>query len=99
MEVNQTENQSNSLFKILLLINLIAVTFWIVGQNINVYRYAIVGVIFEFLWLPMIAAIILLPFASFKYWYKDKFKVTSKFFYLFLFCILSIVTLYILTKK
>ena len=97
MESNQTKNQSNSLFKIILLFNGIALTFCIVSQNVNVYRYTIVGAIFEFLWLPIMAIIILIPFASFYYWFKDTFKVTSQFFYLLLLYVLSILAFYILT--
>ena len=97
MESNQTKNQSNSLFKIILLFNVIALTFCIVSQNVNVYRYASVGAIFELLWLPIMAIIILIPFASFYYCYKDTFKVTSQFFYLLLLYFLSILAFYIFT--
>lgn len=98
MELNRIENKGNSLFIILLLIHLVVVTVWLVGQNINVYRYVIVGAIFEILWLPMIVTIIFMPIASFYYWYKDKFKRTSKFLYLLLGTILSIVILFSLTS-
>jgi NADH:ubiquinone oxidoreductase subunit K len=97
MESKQTKNQSNSLFKIILLFNVIALIFCIVSQTVNVYRYAIIGAIFELFWLPIMAIIILIPFASIYYWYKDKFKVTSQFFYLLLLYDLSILTFYILT--
>jgi hypothetical protein len=97
MENNQTKNQSNSIFKIILLFNVIVLTFCIVSQNVNVYRYAIIGAIFELLWLPIMVITILIPFASIYYWYNDKFKVTSQFFYLLLLYVLSILTFYILT--
>lgn len=97
MKINKTKNQSNRHFKILLLFSFIALTFCIVSQNVNVYQYAIVGAIFEFLWLPIMATLILIPFASFYYWYKDTFKVTSQFLYLLLLYVLSILAFYILT--
>ena len=96
MKLNKIE--SKSLFIILLLINLAAMTACLIGQNIDVYRYAVVGAIFEFLWLPIILTIILMPFASFYLWIRDKFKRTSKFLYLSLGSILSIVILYCLTR-
>ncbi len=86
------------LFIFLLLINLIAMTVWFIGQSTNVYRYAIVGAIFEILWLPMILTIILIPITSLYLWYKDEFQVASKFLYLLLWSIFSIVIIYILTS-
>lgn len=96
MELNK--NESKSFFIILLLIYFAAMTTWLIGQNIDVYRYAVVGGIFEVLWLPTILTIILMPFASFYLWIRDKFKKTSKFLYLSLGSILSIFILYYLTR-
>ncbi len=84
MEANKAVNQSNNTFKIILSISFIVLAFWIVVQNINVYRYAVVGAIFEILWMPMIAVLFLVPFVSFYFWYKDQFRFSSKFFYLLL---------------
>ena len=98
MEINITESNSKKIFIILLLINLSAIVLWIVGQNINIYQYAVVGAIFEILWLPIIISLILLPFISSYFWYKAKFNLTSKFLYLLLWSILSLILLYLLKK-
>lgn len=89
---NMTFNtsQNTNIHKFLFLLNVATFTFWLVGLNINVYHYAIVGAIFEILWLPMIAALILLPLVSLFFWYKDKCKLNSKFLYLFLFSLPAI---------
>lgn len=91
MKINQSKNDEANWFAILLLVNFFAVTFWIVSQNVDVYRYAIVGAIFELFWLPIIASLLLMPFVSIFFWYKDKFKKKSKFVYLLLVSLLSII--------
>lgn len=97
MKINQSKNDEANWFAILLLVNFLAVTFWIVSQNVDVYRYAIVGAIFELFWLPIIASLLLMPFVSIFFWYKDKFKKKSKFVYLLGFYVLSIAAIYLLT--
>lgn len=96
MELDNARN--TNLLKFLFVLNLLTVTFWFVVQNIDIYHYAIVGAIFEILWLSMIIIIFLLPLLSLYFWFKDKFKINSKFLYLLLFSLSSIGTLYILTK-
>ncbi|MAC95579.1 MAG: hypothetical protein CMC96_08755 [Flavobacteriales bacterium] len=91
MKINQSKNDEANWFAILLLVNFLTVTFWIVSQNVDVYRFAIVGAIFELFWLPIIASLLLMPFVSIFFWYKDKFKKKSKFVYLLLVSLLSII--------
>lgn len=91
MKINQSKNDETNWFAILLLVNFLAVSFWIVSQNVDVYRYAIVGAIFELFWLPIIASLFLMPFVSIFFWYKDKFNKKSKFVYLLLVSLLSII--------
>ncbi|MCY1531491.1 hypothetical protein D9M68_667190 [compost metagenome] len=98
MKLNNVDHKRNGLFRILLFINLFAIAIWIVGQNINVYRYAVIGAIFEMLWLPIMISIILIPFIALYFWYKDKFIATSKFLYFLVWVILSGAILFILTR-
>ncbi|RAR48582.1 hypothetical protein B0I10_105195 [Flavobacterium lacus] len=84
MKASRTENQPNLSFRVILLGYVITMIFWILVQNLDVYRFAIVGALYEILWLPMLATIILLPSAAFYFWYKDKFNINSIFFYLLL---------------
>jgi type VI protein secretion system component VasK len=62
---------------VFLLLSLLVAAFWVIGRTINVYQVAFVGVVFEFLWLPMIAFTFILPILSFLEWRKEKFKLKS----------------------
>lgn len=67
--------------------------FWILGQRIDLYHYAIIGVIFELLWLPLIALIFLVPVFSFIRWWKEKFNFRSLYLYSFLITVIALVYL------
>jgi len=58
--------------------------FWFLGQFVNVYHFAVVGVFFEIIWLPMIALLFILPIFSFIYWIKEKFSTKSLYLYSFI---------------
>jgi hypothetical protein len=45
----------------LMALSIFVSAFWILSNNINVYKYAIGGAIFEILWLPMLASIFSIP--------------------------------------
>ena len=63
--------------------------FWFITSNIiDVYKYALVGVICEILWLPCLLALIALPIYAIYFWAKEKFRLKS----LYLLSILIIVT-------
>lgn len=49
--------------------------FWVLGLNINVYSLAVLGAIFEFLWLPMLGALFFLPLLNLYLWYRVKFSL------------------------
>jgi len=74
------------------LLNCLLLILWIILQTIDVYAYAIVGALFEMIWLPMILCFIVTPFVHLFWWHKEKFKVDSKIPY---FLILSIVTIWV----
>jgi hypothetical protein len=67
--------------KIIFLLSIIVLLFWGIGNSVNVYRVAVVGAIFEILWLPMIGLTLVLPIVSFIFWFKEKFAVRSLNFY------------------
>jgi threonine/homoserine/homoserine lactone efflux protein len=56
--------------KIVLILSIITSVFWYIGQSFNVYNFAVVGAVFEILWLPMIALVIILPISSLFYLVK-----------------------------
>lgn len=67
--------------KIVLILSILATGFWWLGQVIDVYRFAIAGVIFEMLWLPMLGVIFVLPILSMIFWAKEKFNLRSFYLY------------------
>ena len=52
--------------KVIFIISLIVFAFFLLGNVLvsDIYRYAIVGVIFELLWLPMLLLLLVLPVIS-----------------------------------
>jgi hypothetical protein len=65
----------------LFFLTLSCLAYWGVAGSINVYRSTFAGAVFEFLWLPMLAAVFLLPVLSFIFWMKKKFTIRSFFFF------------------
>lgn len=74
--------------KIIFLVSLLVSGYWILGQQLNIYRFAFVGAIYEILWIPMLALIVILPIASLLFLRKEKFNIRS----LYLYSILLVVT-------
>lgn len=48
-----TAVQGINLSKIIFLSSLITFVYWLLGNLIPIYKYAVVGALFEILWLPM----------------------------------------------
>lgn len=55
--------------------------FSILGRNIDVYHYAFVGALFEFLWLPALGILVALPVLVLVHWIKEKCSLRSLHFY------------------
>ena len=70
--------------KIVFAFSAVVCAFWYLGQHMNVYRFAVVGGIFEFLSLPMLALLIVLPVISILLMVKEKFSLKSFSVYSFL---------------
>lgn len=47
--------------RIVLLASMLMLVYWGCSQRMNVYKWAVVGAIYEMLWLPMVMLIFLLP--------------------------------------
>ena len=63
--------------KIIFFLTIAAAMFWILGKSINVYRWPLVGAIFEILWLPSLIILFILPIVSLLSWYKERFSLKS----------------------
>jgi len=51
--------------------------FWSIGQVMDVYHFALVGAIYELLWLPFLILAFGIPAVSIFLWAKAKFKIRS----------------------
>ncbi len=67
--------------KIVFLLSIIASGYWWLGHGINIYGSAIVGAIFEMLWLPLIGMLFLLPIFSLIFLLKEKINIRSLYLY------------------
>lgn len=72
------------------ILSILTSVFWCVGTHVNVYYFAVVGGIFEFLWLPMIVLLFVLPILSFFFFVKEKFNLKSLYLYSFLIVLATI---------
>jgi hypothetical protein len=69
--------KSKTIFLLSLLVSIIC----ILGRTINVYQFAVVGAIFEIMWLPVLATLFLLPIFSLIFLLKEKINVRSLYIY------------------
>ena len=63
---------------------------WVLGRTIDMYHFAVVGAIFEMLWLPIIVSIPVLTILATMYWIKDRFNFRSLNLYSLLLMIITI---------
>jgi hypothetical protein len=73
----------------ILYLSILVSLFWLASRFINLYQFALVGAIFEILWLPMILMVFCLPLFSFYYLFKEKFSVNSNYLYAILIMIFT----------
>jgi hypothetical protein len=69
--------------------------FWLLAQVINVYRFALVGAIFEILWLPSIVLLYALPVISLILLVKEKVNIRSLYIYSILVGLATILLIYL----
>lgn len=79
--------------KVIFLLSIGILAFWLPGKIINIYHYAFVGVIFETLWLPAIVLTFSLPVFSFIVWSKENFNLKSLSLYAFLVTVITILVM------
>ena len=63
--------------KFFFILTIAAAMFWILSKSFNVYRWPVVGAIFEILWLPSLIILFILPIVSLVYWFKERFSLKS----------------------
>jgi hypothetical protein len=62
--------------KFLFGLSLFVIAFYSIGYIVigNVYRYAVVGAIYELLWLPMLLSLVIIPLFGVLVFFKNKGK-------------------------
>jgi hypothetical protein len=73
------KNTSRS--KLIFLLSIVVSGYWWLTKGINVYSNAIVGAIFEILWLPVLGMLFLLPIISLVLLVKERVDVRSLYIY------------------
>ena len=81
MKEHSTPFKNSRTSKIVLLLSIIVSAYWWLGQVINVYSFAVVGVIFEIFWLPVLALLFVLPIISMILLLKEKINIKSLYVY------------------
>ena len=84
-------------FKIVLFICSIALSvFYYCAVNVNVYKWAVLGALFEYLSLPMLGLLLIVPVVSLYLTIKEKFSMRSLALYAL---IISLVALTIVIQS
>jgi hypothetical protein len=81
MEQETTNFKNSRLSKILFVLSIYILAYWSIGKSINVYQYAIVGAIYEIMWLFMLLALFGLPIIALIFLIKEKFSFRSFYLY------------------
>lgn len=81
MKETSTLFKNSKTSKVVFILSILSSGFWCLGQVINVYRFTLVGVLYEILWLPALVILCLLPLFSLLFLLKE--KGTNKSFYIY----------------
>jgi len=93
-------NQTGRLFKrsaIVFALTIIVTLYWYLPVLISIYRFPIIGAIYEIFWIIMVVGLFALPVISFIFWAKNKFNLRSLYFYSLIISLASI--LFLVTGK
>lgn len=58
--------------KLFVVFSVLILSYWLLCKTIDVYKYTILGVLYEILWFPMIAMLFLLPIINTYAIFKNK---------------------------
>lgn len=85
--------KNSGINKLLFILSIITILYWLTAKSLNVYNNAFIGAVFELLWLPMIISVFIGPVFSIILFVKDKYNPGSLAIYA---TVLQLVALYIL---
>lgn len=87
---NTNTFKNSSLSKTLFALSIGILIFWFVNQKLDFYNYALLGAVFELLWLFMLVKLVILPVMSFVYLIREKFTFRSLHLYTFIIAVTNI---------
>jgi hypothetical protein len=90
--------KNSSLSKFFFAVSIFCFVFWLLGQTIDVYRFALVGAIFEILWLFMLLILFVSPIVCFVFLVKEKFNLRSLYLYSIILSIGTLLLMIFITK-
>jgi hypothetical protein len=96
MEQETTIYKNSRLSKILFVFSLFILSYWSIGRSINVYHFAIVGAIYEILWLFMLMALFGLPLVALAFLIIEKFSFRSLYLYTIIVGVFNILIMFLL---
>lgn len=85
--------------RIIFLLCIAVFVFWNLPLLVNIYSIAVVGAVFEVLWVPMTVAVFALPAVSMTAWIHRKYAIQSIHFYSLLLSFINITVLFYRTVK
>lgn len=93
MPDRSTSFKNSGINRVLFILSIIAILYWLTAKSSNVYNNAFIGAVFELLWLPMIISVFIGPVFSIILFVKDKYNPGSLALYA---TVLQAIALYIL---
>jgi hypothetical protein len=88
--------KNSTLSKALFILGIFIFAFWLAGKSIDIYHFALVGAIFEFLWLFMLLGLFALPVISLVFLFRGKFSFRSLYLYTFIIAVINILLVFLL---
>ncbi len=58
--------------KLIITLSILILSYWLLCKTIDIYKYTILGVLYEILWFPMLALLFLLPIINTYAIFKNK---------------------------
>jgi hypothetical protein len=79
--------------KVVFILSILSSGFWCFGQLLNVYRFTLVGVLYEILWLPALGILCLMPLFSLLFLVKEKGSIKSLYIYSIIISVATILSM------
>ena len=79
--------------RILFISSVAVLVYWTLSRTVDIYRFAVVGAIYEILWLFMLIALVGLPILSIVFLIKEGFNIKSLYLYTILIAVTSILVM------